>query len=259
MKPSKYIQKTFRRGTYIGKFIKLVRLFQHSFYYVFRKKIGSYPEPPKNIEEIGFFDKNRRVHTETDNETYFSDLNLYRGGDYIVMKPGVISLMKRDDTIMVRKTFSGVQKYNKFYNELICLHLLRDIGQVPKVVYVDYSKCEIYLEYLDGLSVSRNRLDNKLEVNAENFSFLKEGYATLLDKLHEKEVMMYDLRHDNMMIYNSSCYLLDFGDSVYTGNFLSYFTHKLKKIDFNLLDKELYRSATDESIKNQLRKESYAK
>jgi tRNA A-37 threonylcarbamoyl transferase component Bud32 len=253
MKPSKYIQKTFRRGNFLGKFIKLLRLFQHSFYYLFNKKVGSYPSPPDRVEKIGFFDKNRRVHTDAENQKYFSEINLYREGDYTEMKPDVISLVKLDDCVMVRKSFSGFQKYNKFYNELICLHLLRDIGQVPKLKYVEYSSCTLYLEYLDGLSVSRKRKDNKLVINSENYVSFKKGYTALLSRLHEKEVMMYDMRHDNMMIFESSCYLFDFGDSIYTGNILSYFTHRLKRIDYKLLDKEMYRSASDESIREQIK------
>jgi hypothetical protein len=252
MKPSKYIRKTFRRGSFLGKFIKLLRLFQHTFYFIVKKKIGSYTTPSEEIREIGVFDTKRRVHTDQENEKYFSEWNLYMGGSYSIMKPGIIALFKLNERIMVRKKFSGVQKYNKFYNELICLHRLSRVDGIPRLLFADYSTCSLYIEYLDGLSFSRGLGKRRIVIDSENYNQIKEGYLILLREMHSRGVMMYDMRDENMMMYDSVCCLFDFADSIYAGIILSQFTSKLKQNDFKKLDKELLLSGKSELFQERL-------
>jgi len=252
MKPSEYIRKTFRRGIFLGKFIKLLHLFQHTFYFIVKKKIGSYTPPPEEIREIGVFDTKRRVHTDQENDKYFSEGNLYKEGSYTIMKPGIIALFKLNERIMVRKKFSGNQKYNKFYNELICLHRLSRVDGVPKLIFADYSTCSLYIEYLDGSSFSRGLGKRRIVIDSENYNQIKEGYSILLREMHARNVMMYDMRDENMMIYDSLCYLFDFADSIYTGVILSLFTIKLKQADFKMLERELLLSVENEKFQQRL-------
>jgi len=252
MKLSKYIVKTFKRGLFIGKLIKLLRLFQHTFYFIVKKKIGSYTSPPEEIRKIGKFDKKRRVHTDKEYVKYFSEGNLYKGGSYTIMKPGIIALFKLNERIMVRKKFSGNQKYNKFYNELICLHRLSRVDGIPKLFFADYSTCSLYIEYLDGSSFSRGLGKRTIVIESENYNQIKEGYSILLRKMHSRGVMMYDMRDENMMMFDSSCYLFDFADSIYTGVILSPFTSGLKQADFKMLERELLLSVESEKFQQRL-------
>lgn len=255
MKTSKYIQKTFRRGSLLGKFIKLLYLFRHTFYFLIKRKIGSYTPPPVEILQIGVFDKKKQVHTDHGNKKYFNEENLYKEGSYTIMKPGIISLYRLNEQIMVRKKFSGFQKYNKFYNELICLHRLSRVSGVPKLLFADYSTCSLYIEYLDGLNFSRNGVETRVVVDTNNHNQIRKGYTALLKELHARGIMMYDMRDENMMIYDSSCYLFDFADSIYTGVILSSFTAGLKQADFKMLERELRLSGESELFQQSRREQ----
>jgi len=252
MKFHEYIAKTIKRGHFSVKFGKLCRFFIHFFYFVKRHRVGNYPSPPNGVREIGFFDKNSLIHTYDEYKGLFNPDNLYSVGRYKEMKPGAVTIAEFKGILMVRKSFVGLQKYYKFYNELICLDRLRQVQNVPHIFYVDYENLTIYLQYLDGRSFSRNRKRGKVIVNRDNYTKFYNGFKDTLKKIHKHGVIMYDLRHANMMIEDTGYYLFDFGDSLYYGKMLAPFCENLKSREKLKLKHELIASIEDESYKQEL-------
>jgi serine/threonine protein kinase len=216
----KYVQKTINKGSFFVKFIKLIRFFQHSFYGLCRLKIGDYPAPSAGTRDIGFFDKNRRIHTADQNRYFFKKENLYHEGRFTHMKPGAIAIAEIDGDLLLKKTFKGIQKYNKFYNELICLNRLKNMKEIPKVIFADYKTHSVFMEFLDGEILS-NEKDVSMTLSSGESRQFKNDFVHLLNRVHESGVLMYDLKGTNMMKSEINNHLIDFADSVYFGNRMS--------------------------------------
>jgi len=211
----RYFNNSFAKGNFYVKAIKLLRFVQHNLYRVIGKKIGDYPRPPESLKEIGFFDKKREIHTVADNEKYFKNSPIYREGNYTQIKPGLITLVKDSERILIRKSFKGLRKQSEFYNELVCLNRLREIDGVPNIRYVDYSSLSIYMDYIDGVTVSWKRVHPGLVINADNIHLFKKEFSELLISIHQAGIILYDLKGSNMIWDGSKPYVIDFGDSLY--------------------------------------------
>jgi hypothetical protein len=198
------------------KGLKLIRFFQHSLYRIFGKRIGDYPPPPvEGLEEIGFFDKKRQIHTESEFEEYFKNSPVYRGGRFTPIKPGMISLVKDSNRVLVKKSYEGIRKQSEFYNELVCLNRLSEIDGVPDIRYVDYKSLSIYMDYIDGVTVSWKRPSQELILNPDNIDLLREEFTALLSSVHNAGILLYDFKGSNMIWSNSFPWFIDYGDSLY--------------------------------------------
>lgn len=239
-----YLKNTMSKGNLQVKLIKSFRYAKHLFFRVFNVKVGNYPEPPDKISTIGFFDKDRKIHADSMNQAFFDEVNLYNGGEYIEMKPGEISIVRWNRTIMIRKAFSGVQKFNRFYHELVCLHRLQGTGFVPKIRFIDYSGSIIYMDYIDGFVVGRLNGKEELYENVIDLEMLMEEGAELLTQIHNRGVLLYDLKGTNMIIKGKKLFFFDFGDSVYFGRFLSLVLEEKLQAEKRRLSRELGKYIT---------------
>jgi len=199
--------------------------------------------PPKKIPEIAFFDKKRRVHTDKEHEKYFDSDRLYRKGRFSRMKPEEINIVLFNNKLLVKKSFTGRNKVDKFYTELICLHRLRELSGVPDIVLVDYRALTIYMSYIDGVVVSWKRVGNLTGLNTNISDKPLEDFRTLLNRIHDKGVMIYDLKGSNMLMNKKGCYLIDFADSVYFESFVSrlMLKRRIKELKKMELEIEKYR------------------
>jgi len=241
MRLTNYFEQAFRKGSFIIKLVKLIRLIQHTFYFLFNIKIGPYPSPNSDILNIGFFDRNRLLHVQDEFRKDFSELTLYKEGEYEAMKIDVISLAKSSDSnqILLKKKYIGIHKYNHFYNELICLNRLSFTNFVPKIVFVNYIECSIYMEYIEGINVRIINRKSNIEKKKYDSENIINEFKKIVSITHDNGVLIYDLRAANMIISNSSFYLIDFADSLYFGRFISFFLESLKKFEMRRIKNEL--------------------
>lgn len=224
------ILKRLSKGTKLYKLIKLGRLFKHTAYWIFGKAIGQYPAPPKDIkDDIGFFDKKRLIHTSDKYKHFFKEEILYEGGDYRKMHPELISLSFYEDKVLIKKWYEGINKYNKFYNELICLNSLSKTYIVPKVYFVDYTKYCIYMEYISGDVLSNLRRNKNKVVYPVRLDLMKEGFLKAIHKMHRNGIVLNDMRDDNMVKKELEFYFIDFADAVYESITIKIFFNKMKE------------------------------
>jgi hypothetical protein len=125
MKFRKYLRKTLRKGSLTVKAIKSFRSVKHTLYAKFGIRIGNYQHQSGEEQFVGYFDKDRLIHTEPKYRHLFNSDHLYNGGNFREMKRESISIVKIEDHILLKKTFSGFRRYDLFYNELICLNRLK--------------------------------------------------------------------------------------------------------------------------------------
>jgi len=244
----RYLKNSFAKGIFYVKAIKLLRFVQHNLYRVVGKKIGDYPRPPENLKEIGFFDKKREVHTDAENEKYFKNSPIYREGNYTQIKPGLITLVKDKDSerILIRKSFEGLRKQSEFYNELVCLNRLSEVDGVPNIRYVDYSSLSIYMDYIDGVTVSWKRPSPDLNINPDNIGRFREKFMALLRSVHKAGVLLYDFKGSNMIWSDSSPYFIDYGDSLYFRNKIPALAETVRTGELEKLKTELIRYSESE-------------
>ena len=217
VKFKRYVRKTFRKGNLIVKGIKVFRFIKHTFYAKIKVRIGHFKAPPENIQFVGFFDKNRLVHTKEQFRHYFNKKHLYHDGKFREMKREIISIVKFEDQILLKKSFSGIQRYNHFYNELICLYKCQKINETPGVRFVDYDSCTLYMDYINGMTITTEGT-KKLNFTKSEYKNMLMDFTKILNQVHSAGVLMYDLKGTNMMKSDESCYFIDFADAVYFGN-----------------------------------------
>jgi len=121
----------------------------------------------------------------------------------------------------LKKGFRGILRYARFYNEVICLHRLQKIDEVPRIVFVDYEKCEIFMEFIDGVTLSWKRAGRAHELDEERYKQLTNRLKITLHKIHQQGILLFDLKGSNILQKGPDLYFIDFGDSVYHGNRVS--------------------------------------
>lgn len=94
---------------------------------------------------------------------------------------------------------------------------------VPNVFYTDKNKHEIYIEYVEGFTV-------KEKLRKENSTF-NEQLGILMADLHNLDIIHGDLTTSNMLIRNTTIFLIDFG--------LGYFSKSIedKAVDLFLFER----------------------
>jgi|GEM_PF-1558509 len=241
-----YLGESLKKDAFLIKGIKAVRLLQHTLYYHFRKKVGSYPPPDtaSGIRFIAFFDRDRRIHVpEKSDRDLFAGHNLYQTGQIEEIERDLISVVSHNGKLLLKKGFRGIMRYARFYNEIICLHRLQTIDEVPRVVFVDYDKCEIFMEFIDGVTLSWKRAASAHDLEEERYKQLTNRLEITLDKIHQQGILLYDLKGSNILKKGPDLYFIDFGDSVYHGKKVS---------STGLMDR--YRKREKEKLQREIEK-----
>jgi len=223
-----HLKKTLITGSFTVKIIKAYRLIQHLIYYRAGRRIGDYPSVPEEMRKIGFFDTERRVHADEGYEKYFLKENLYSGEEFKESKSGRVYLSFYAQKVYLCKRFTGLKNIFKFYNELICLDRLKNEKGIPNICFVDYKTCTLCIEYIYGINLAGEHFKKKLAEN-EIVKPDEEGFIELVKKIHEKNIIIYDIKDDNMMIKSSEYWIFDFGDSIYFSSFFEVLYKPLKK------------------------------
>ena len=73
-----------------------------------------------------------------------------------------------------------------------------------------------------------------------------------LKNIHNEGIIVYDLRHPNMIFKESDYYICDFGDSLYFGKILSPFCEFLKNRERLKRKSVLIKSIEDKSYKDEV-------
>lgn len=243
----KKIKFFFQRGLLTVRFLKLFIYVKYIlFYYFFGKKIGPYGNPPKDIKEIGFLDKERFVHVDNRHKKYFNERNIYRGGGYIKLKSNSISLTLKEETVMIKKTFNGFFKILKFYNEIKTLNKLKEIENIPKIHYIDYASLTIYMEYLNGICLRRTGdSEGFFNIAVED---IKKNFERLLQQIHKNNFILYDLDIDNALIKANKCYFIDFADAIYAKPLPKFYSNYLRNYDREKLTNNIFSRLDKETI-----------
>lgn len=220
-------RKTIRFGQYINYYA----------YRVFRKRIDDYPSPPDNLKEIGCFDLNLLVCTPVKYQRYFDSNNLSDISDNTPKyKDNSITLILDDCNILIKKSFSGVRKFSNFYTELICYNEIRHLDISPEIQYVDYEKATIYMEYIDGVCLTRRR-KNIYEITRKNKDIIHDGFLSIMNLLHSHGIIFHDMGGMNFVMKGDRVYIFDFSDSIFFSRaFLS--LKPVKKVFQKLAEQE---------------------
>jgi len=232
-----YFKHTILKGKYSVKLIKLLRMLQHIGYHLRSKKIGNYGQVPHTLEEVGFFDKENLIHIKKEFEHLIDSRNRYTTGEFVHNKPGRISLVSIDGKIFLKKRFNRFKKYFKFYNELICLHRLREIESVPAIHYVDYADLSLYIDFVDGFCLNKNWPFSNSHLNTLKN---REGFLNTIRKIHEKDILLYDIKEGNMILADDKYYIIDFADSIYSGKWIFLLTSKMKSEEEKKIKKKIF-------------------
>lgn len=197
------------------KSIRFIQFLKHNYYYFIRRKVGDYPSPPNHLVEIGKFGSNTLVHTTEMNRKFFKRQNLNELNKEIKLsKENKISLILDGDDVLVKKRFSGKRKADDFFSELICFEKIGHLGYTPKLQYVDYKDMSIYMEYIDGVILSKSREGVK-EYAFEKGEFIRVQLKKITDILHTNGIIFLDMRGANIIIKENNMYIFDFSDAIY--------------------------------------------
>ena len=233
---TKYIKRTFSKGSYIVKALKLMLFIKHNVFSFLNIRIGDYPSPPSEIGDIAHFNKSKRIHTKDEYKKYFKTENLYKDGDFVKMKPGLILISFHKEKLYIKKCFKGVYKVNRFYSELICLHRLRNKCNVPKIEFVDYKNKIIYLEYIYGKEICDKRSTNRYKLNRQNIGISKENILSIMKQIHKNKILKYDIQPANYIVNGDSYYVIDFADSLYFGKGLKISMNSIQRRELERVD-----------------------
>lgn len=204
------------------KLIRFWLFIKHRFYYLSCNRIGSYLQPDENVKEIGFIDDDFLVSVKEEYKHLFSKKYMSPEADPDPFKSGKITLYYDGSNILVRKKFSGRWMHHDFYNEIYCLDRLKDSGSTPAIRYINYKSCEIYMDFIEGVVLSKVDNSGLEEVN------LKKTLDMLIKNIHINGIIVNDFRSKNL-IYDphGDLYIYDFSDAIYRRGVKLYFMDSL--------------------------------
>ena len=246
------------------KIISVYLQMKYSFYKQFEIKVGNYRKI-KDFLQIGFIDQDGLIHVSSEYCSLFNPNDIFIGGDFLYRKRFSMNVLIKDNNIFLEKHYNN--DFIAFYNELQILHELRDIDCVPKIYYVDYKNASFVMNYINGF-VLREKLaksgapirdiDKKDNAQCEEFENKSIDMAVIIKnivnddllqnikecvyKIHQKKVLIIDIKFGNMLIKNGKAFFVDFNDSIsfkYTPAFIFNIIKKsdlvrLKNIFINL-------------------------
>ena len=186
-------------------------------FFLLKRQVYSYQKPPRNIIDIGFFDKKLKIHIREKYKHYFSFYNnIFTNGQYCPYKTDTIRLVLINDTVLIKKVYKGpIKKRLKFYNEMECIFRMRHIKNIPNILYVDYNNLTIFLQYFDG-DCLRDITETDRAYSESSREFVKTRCKVILKKIHESNIALIDVWSHNI-IYNPKqrdVFYIDFEDSI---------------------------------------------
>lgn len=210
---------------------------KYSVYSLLEKRIGVYQDIDGDYKKIGFIDHDGLIHCDEKYHNYFSKDNLYTGGDYINRKKFEISLIYYMGEILVEKNYKN--KNFSFYNEMCVLNILKDLDFIPSIKFVSYKEKVIYIEMVSGY-VLREKLAQQgallrdIDIQKQNIAMAFDEKAQegkkLIDSIlnseiklkilesiniiHERKIIIHDIKYGNIIINNEDIYLIDFETSI---------------------------------------------
>lgn len=246
-------------------YLKIETIFLCLLYYYFkiiRKKIGNYPSF-NNAQRIGFIDQDGLIHVPTKYHNHFNLNDLYFEGDFLCRDGSLLNVIIEENVILLEKKFRN--KYFDFINELRILHHLRNVDCVPKIHYVDYKNKSLIINYIDGYilrekiakcgalvrdidlkSISENKSESKEYADLETImklcvsKQLRNQILNSIEQIHEKGVIIYDIKIGNIIIKPYKSFIIDFNHSRFHKFMPKYIINILKKMDIELLNETLH-------------------
>lgn len=186
-------------------------------FFLLKNKVKSFHEPPNNIVDIGFLDKNLMIHIQEKYKHYFINHdNMHKNVHYHPYKTDTIRLVLIDDKILIKKIYKGpLKKRVQFYNEIECLLRMSHLKNIPKIHFIDYDNLTIFLQYIDG-DCLRNITETERVYPELISKLVKARCKIVLKKIHEHDIAVIDVWSHNI-IYNpqeQDVFFIDFADSV---------------------------------------------
>jgi len=199
---------------YIRKGVRFCRFLKHTFYFFARAKKSDYRHPPDGLRVIGNFDRKRLIQTEKKYEKYFLAENLNRDSGCRLYKKHKVDLVYDEGRVLIRKKFIGPRKFDDFYSELICYEKISHLNLTPDIIYVDFKKGHIYMEYIDGINLSIYRKGIK-EFAQNHEELIRYQFNKIVRLLHANGIIFNDLTGHNMIMKDEKLYIFDFADAIY--------------------------------------------
>lgn len=238
------------------KIIFVYLLIKFSIYKLLEIKVGKYRKI-NDFLQIGFIDQDGLIHVSSEYCSLFNPNDLFVGGDFLYRKRFSMNVLIKDNNILLEKYYNN--DFIAFYNELQILHELRDIDCVPKIYYVDYKNASFVMNYINGF-VLREKLaksgapirdiDKKDDAQCEKSidmaviiknivtDELLQNIKECIFKIHQKKVLIIDIKFGNILIKNGKAFFVDFNDSIlfkYTSAFIFNIIKKSDLIHFQNL------------------------
>lgn len=235
------------------KIIAVYLQIKFSFYRLFEIKVGKYRKI-NDFLQIGFIDQDGLIHVSSEYCNLFNPNDIFIGGDFLYRKRFSMNVLIKDNNILLEKYYNN--DFIAFYNELQILHELRDIDCVPKIYYADYKNASFVMNYINGF-VLREKLaksgapirdiDKKDNAQCEEFENKSIDMAVIIKnivndellqnikecifKIHQKKVLIIDIKFGNMIIKNGKAFFVDFNDSILFKYTPAYIFNIIKKSD----------------------------
>jgi serine/threonine protein kinase len=227
-------------------------------FYIFRGRIGNYKNQ-FDYDRIGYIDQDGLIHVATEHQRLFNPSDIYTEGEFLQRKKFYISVLLKEDTVYIEKKFNN--HFFDFYNELSILNALRNIECVPKIFSVDYKNLSFVTNYIYGYCLREKLAKRGVIVRDVDLIIAgkkqvshqcEEKLATVMNeivskellvqikkcikKVHQKKVLIVDIKYGNIIINNGKPYLIDFNDSILfnrTPNFIFKYIKKADKVLLN--------------------------
>ncbi|HLQ99300.1 MAG TPA: lipopolysaccharide core heptose(II) kinase RfaY [Sphingobacterium sp.] len=183
-------------------------------------RTANYEYPPDDIIEIGFYDFDILLHVENKYRYLINPDNLYEKGEYRNFKKNKVKLAYDGDILLIKKKFNGYRRFFELDNEVRGLNKLSITGIVPSIKYVDYRNCTIFIEYIDGINLSKGRKNIACYFKA-NSSGISEEIFSKVHEVHNKGIVLGDASTRNLILYDNDIYVIDFSEAVFFNNLSS--------------------------------------
>lgn len=225
--------------TILNIYIKIVRTgikCKYFIFHCFKIKIGQYSDLHDKTR-IGFIDQDGLIHVSDEFLRYFNPNDLYTGGEFLQRKRFELNVLIDNGLVLIEKNFSN--NYVAFYNEIAIINKLRNYTFVPKIHFVDYKKQSITINYLDGfvlrekiakLNCKIRDIDRLLDTNELSDKTDPDPAIIVKDivsrklfddilenvrKIHQKKILVRDIKYGNIIIKDEESFLIDFHDAIF--------------------------------------------
>lgn len=127
------------------------------------------------------------------------------------------------NSLKVKRIIKGILKKSRFHDRLIKeAHLLKNLNHpnIPKIYDLDEDDEYTYIieEYIEGGSL-KSLCGKRLLSEKEIIHFMLQ-FSNIISYLHSlpKSLLYLDIKPENIIIHNGSCFLIDFGSAAEEGD-----------------------------------------